>query len=266
MSRDQTLHPLHAVAESARRVPLRGAINCRDLGGLPTLDGRMVARGRLLRSDSLAELTAADLEIVKGLELRAVYDLRHGDESAKRPNRLPPNVAALNDGIGFHLPGTEGLVERIGRGDVTAQDARGVITDMYAAAVTDGIADLRRAVSVILERGAFPALIHCTAGKDRTGLVVMVILTALDVSREVILTDYLISDRNRKDIAFMFDGAPMPPFARAAVAEMRAARPEFMRAAFDGIDRHWGGGEGFLADGLGIDLAARDALRKHLLA
>lgn len=179
-----------------RVLPLHKSVNLRDVGGFYTTDGRMVRWGQLYRSGSLSRLTEADLAYLKRLGVRLVIDLRSTDERAKQPDRLPE---------------VEGLVERPLsmdsvdrweklRGMYTIFFRKGKLDDYllggYTRVVLDGNAHhIGEIFQRLADPAQRPALIHCTAGKDRTGLVVALLLLTLGVPEETVLADYTLSNQ-----------------------------------------------------------------------
>ena len=160
---------------------LEGAPNFRDLGGYHTRDGSRVRRGQLFRSQSLAYLTDADVDALHDLGVQLVCDLRSDGERRRSPNRLHPQFDGerLEIGIDADLRANGNPFLAAIASDPTPAAARRVMLSIYS--------DLPNAFAVIwphlidglLERERLPALIHCTAGKDRTGFACALLLLAL---------------------------------------------------------------------------------------
>jgi protein-tyrosine phosphatase len=163
-----------------RRIELAGLLNLRDLGNYPTLGGGCVRWRALLRSDALHQLDADGLAVLAGLDLRTVLDLRTQPETQVAPTRL--------DGLAARLTHVSIL-----RGDLQSLPLE--LEAIYRYMVeecADAIAD---AIKVLCAVDALPALVHCSAGKDRTGIVIALVLAALGVPDEVIAADYALSSR-----------------------------------------------------------------------
>lgn len=244
-----------------RRLPLTGAVNFRDLGGYPTTDGRTIAWQRLYRSDSLADLTADDIEVISALGLKRIFDLRDTEERQRRPSRLPVTAVANWHQPGFMLSGGNDLIRGINQDTITPTEAAEKLKSMYRTALVANLADFRNIILLLLQDEEFPALVHCTSGKDRTGILVMILLMLLGVARDHILEDYKLTNSYQRDLSFMLSARANPE----TVSAVRSARPEFLQATFDTIDQTWGGTDGFLNNGLGITEKQRDALRTRLL-
>ncbi|MCA1006316.1 tyrosine-protein phosphatase [Rhodococcus hoagii] len=169
----------------SRRLPADGVHNLRDVGGYPA-GGLTTKWGKLFRSDALHGIDPAGRAGLSDLGLALVIDLRESDERASAPNAL--------DGIGHrevHLPVyRDGLGSRGATHTAEALDLGGIYAWMlgeHGVALTD-------AVRLIADSGDDPVLVHCTAGKDRTGLVIALALAAVGVDDRDIAADYSLSE------------------------------------------------------------------------
>jgi len=257
-------------------VPLEGAVNVRDVGGYRSAYGREVIRGRLFRGDSLSQLTSPDLERLDQLGLRAVIDFRTpGEILLSGPDRLPDGVELVQ------LPVSGGdlgsIYELIASGDHDQQrrclgDGRAAsfMVEINRAFVTD--ARQREAFGAALRLmcapGRLPLLYHCTSGKDRSGWMTAIVLTALGVPRELVLRDYLLSnDFHRTGYQKLrFDlvktGIVADPELLRPIMEQSAT---YLGAAFEEADRRYSSFDRFLARGLEVTSALLAELRRALL-
>ena len=186
----------------ARHVALDGAVNVRDIGGYRSTWGLEVRRGRLFRSDALGQLSGRDLERLDWLGLRTVIDFRTpGEILLIGPDRLPAGVESVSLPVSGGDLG--GVYELITSGDHERQ--RRELGDGRAARFMvqmnrEFVADARQrevfgaALRVLCTPGRLPLLYHCSGGKDRTGWMTAIVLTALGVSRELVVRDYLLSN------------------------------------------------------------------------
>jgi protein-tyrosine phosphatase len=179
------------VTTAERILHLQGSVNLRDIGGYATRDGRTVRWGQVYRSGTLTELTEADLAYLAELGIRVSCDLRTAAEVERFPDRLPAGTAA------WHLPvgGTVGRMRRI----VTLIQKRNRLREVLQEAYTRVMIDQNGAVfgelfRALADAERLPLLIHCTAGKDRTGVAVALLLAALGVDDETIAADYALSN------------------------------------------------------------------------
>ncbi|MEU7000290.1 tyrosine-protein phosphatase [Nonomuraea sp. NPDC046570] len=171
----------------SRHIAFSELHNFRDVGGYPTQDGRHSVRwGRLYRADSLGLLAGDDLGRFEALQVRTVIDLRHPFEVEHR-GRVPEA-----DGLSYH-----NLPVEVRRWDVTLFDpGLGVgrfLADRYLEVSEDGADLLRSAIETIAVADNAPVVVHCAAGKDRTGLLTALVLSLLGVSREDVVADYALT-------------------------------------------------------------------------
>jgi protein-tyrosine phosphatase len=171
-----------------RVIDLEGCLNFRDLGGYATADGRRVRWRRLFRSDGLHVLTAADVRRLSDeLQIGDVIDLRSSAELRLDGRGLLERETAIRF---HHLPLFDGVQS-------ADREAAGVmnLADRYFLLAEFAKEAIARVVNVLAESGA-PAVYHCAAGKDRTGVVSAVVLGALGVRDEVIIADYAATQEN----------------------------------------------------------------------
>jgi protein-tyrosine phosphatase len=172
----QTIQEL--VLAPGRRLELAGVFNLRDVGGYPAAGGRTTRWRALLRSDALHRLNPAGGAVLAGLGLRTVLDLRTDAEAENAPSAL--------DGLADRRTHVSLLT-----GDLAALPLE--LDAIYRYMIDDCGGAIGQAIKVLSEGGALPALVHCSAGKDRTGIVIALILAALGVPDEVIAADYGLS-------------------------------------------------------------------------
>ncbi|MGK5530791.1 tyrosine-protein phosphatase [Streptomyces sp. URMC 129] len=262
--------------QSAETV-LTGVRNFRDLGGLPTADGRRVAHGRLFRSGHLARATAADQAYLASLGLHTVFDFRNSaDQALEGQDVALPGVRNVNlpltdpaDGSEFWALVRDGDLAQL-RAALGQGQAVGRMVASYRWMIHRKTAEHGRVVRA-LAAGSVPVLMHCSAGKDRAGLTVAVTLLALGVEREAIAADYLKSNAPhrryliRRGAATEGGGTVLSAEVSELLAPLFDARAEYLQTAFDEIDAVWGGTKRYLAEGLGLTAADRDRLRDQLL-
>jgi len=175
-----------ALDDPARKLPLAGCVNFRDLGGYPTADGRRVRWRRLFRADGLTRLDDQDGALLNELGLHTVIDLRTPGEVETRGS-FPHDLVAVDY---HHLPLTDVLPPPE---DLQRYVEPEFVTSRYRQMFVEGSASISRAVRVLAAPGALPAVFHCSAGKDRTGVVAALVLGFLGVPRHVIVDDYSLS-------------------------------------------------------------------------
>lgn len=157
----------------AAPIPLEGTKNTRDLGGLPVTGGRLRA-GYLFRSGALCFISGADQERLGQLQLRSVIDLRTPEEISK-------DGADRLAGLSFNWP----MRSYHGRG-----------AESYRSMLLQNPQVMRKFFAHLAQAESYPVLFHCSAGKDRSGILTALLLDSLGCPREVIMDDYLQSQRN----------------------------------------------------------------------
>jgi protein-tyrosine phosphatase len=254
-----------------RWLELEGAVNARDLGGLPTVDGGRVATRRLLRSDNLQGLTTTDVKLlVEGFDLSTVVDLRSTNEVVSegpgpltavesvqhRHHSVLPERGKATDAAADPL-----LTRRERLLGLYPDDPMCALYLGYLQDRPDGVIGALR--SIAYARGA--ALVHCAAGKDRTGVVVALALSVAGVERDAVVEDYAASGTRIDAILARLRASPVyaEDVRSRPVADQRP-RAETMVAFLDQIDQRYGGVGGWLS-GHGFDGAETAALRAKLL-
>jgi protein-tyrosine phosphatase len=240
----------------ARHLNLEGASNSRDLGGYPTTDGRMVRWRQIFRSNHLGHLTAADIEIVRSLGLRSAFDFRGRDERAAA-------VCGVEEITVHSLPIEPTVVAalraRLAAGTLSADAALEIMRESYRNYVRQNTHSFRALFAHLVDDRA-PLVIHCTAGKDRTGFACALVLHALGVADDVIAEDYLLTNRfYRRDPS---SGTDLPGDVRDAIGSVDAS---FLAAGLEAVSADYGDLENYFRNGLGLGDHERAALGERYL-
>ena len=234
---------IEAMETSDRFLALVGAYNFRDLGGYPTTDGRVTARGRLFRSDSLHGLTQDDLELLRQMDLGGVIDLRTSAEVerngrgllAEEPIRyLHASVLQEEGGESAGAPTMDNPGER------------------YLWYLDVGPHALVAALTMVADPEGYPLVFHCSAGKDRTGVLAAMVLDILEVRPEVIVEDYMLT-ATRLDL--IRAGLRRDPLYGEQIDQLPAARLLMQASAMEYFltelhERHGGAMQWALAAGV----------------
>ena len=168
---------------TAQRIPITGTYNFRDVGGYP-VDGGVTRPGKLFRADALGRLGEDGRDGLRELGIRIVIDLRDDFEV----EALPDDLDGLDVDV-LRLPVFEGS-------GASASSIGSTIVDLYEKIVFQHTEVVVRALREIADTGGAPVVVHCTAGKDRTGIVIALALLAVGVDRETVLADYELSEEN----------------------------------------------------------------------
>jgi protein-tyrosine phosphatase len=240
----------------SRHLNLAGASNFRDLGGYPGRDGRTVRWRQIFRSNHLGHLTEADIEVLRPLGLKSAFDFRGTQERAEA-------MCAVAEITVHSLPieptVTAELRSRLAAGGpVLPADALEVMRDSYRSYVRQNTPSYRALFAHLLEDRA-PLVIHCTAGKDRTGFACALILHALGVPEDVIAEDYLLTNRFYRRPTTSSD---LPDDVRQVLGSVESS---FLAAAFDAISADYGDLESYFSNGLGLGAGERARLEARYL-
>lgn len=256
-----------------RLVALEGGHNFREVGGYPTHSGMKLRRALLWRSAGLNRLSATDCRTVRALGIRTIADLRTEHE-----RNVMPTPTEVSEGLS--MLSWSGDANEISRRagecpswrDLDLSGLRGEVARLYtfiADAHAKQFGDVYRAIA----DGEVPILIHCTAGKDRTGLAVAILLELIGVTREWVVWDYeqtnIHLDNSKVDLesAMAVGGtadwlATLGPEGREMLL---AADGAYLMSAIDGIEARYGSIEGFALEGLRLSRGAVEDLRHRLL-
>ena len=255
---------------------LDGVANARDVGGLPTVDGRTTRVGVLLRSDNLQDLSPADVtRLVDELGLRTVVDLRStGEVHLEGPTPLAATkvrhhqLSLIPEWDGEPDPveverAVEQAVEtraaerRVAQAlptlDMTPADrAPTDLTDHYVDYLENAGKNVAQALRVLGDPDSGTTLVHCAAGKDRTGVVIALALSLAGVTREAVVEDYLRSAERADRILARLKSTTSygPSLAEVSVADITPSARS-MEGLLDHVDRAYGGPHG-LAMALGV--------------
>lgn len=253
---------------------LTGVRNFRDVGGLPTVDGRRVRHGVLFRSGHLAHATDEDAAFLASLGLHTIFDFRNAaDQKLEGPDVELPGVLNVNlplsdpaDGAEFWKMVRDGDLDQL-RALLDDGKAAGRMIASYRTIIKHRTSEHSRVLHALAE-DSVPALMHCAAGKDRAGLSIAVTLLALGVEREAIVADYLESNakhRRYKVHRSSTSASAYSPEVMELLSPLFDARAEYLQMAFDTVDETWGNVDTYLERGLKVTPQIRERLRERLL-
>ena len=253
-----------------RKLDLTGAPNFRDLGGYGTQCGRRLKWGKLYRSGKLSLLTKEDRDRVRNLGLTLVCDFRQVVEQELEPTFIghdsDHSVASLPISPGSH----ENFMENLHQGVIVVDDASRFMEDMNRDLVASQLPQYAEMFRLILS-GDKPTLIHCAAGKDRTGFGSALILDVLGVDEEAIVEDYLLTNRylpideEVDRMAGQFTDHSGDVVSEDVLRPMMEVRPEYIKACFEEIRKRYQSREHFYETALDLDADKRELLKNRYL-
>ena len=252
-----------------RRLPLEGTDNFRDLGGYETADGRFVRWGLLYRSNDLADLTNDDLRYLAKMRVRLVCDFRSDGERRRDPNRAPGENARTEE-LSIQVEGVDpsAMQERIRTG-VSGDELEQIMMSAYRSFVTLHSDQFAAMFERIGSRENLPTIVHCTAGKDRTGFASAMILLALGVPEKTVFDDYMATNTYRANYnKWILRLIPLYSFFRTRGHDLEPlldARRPYLQASLDQIEEDYGSVDAYLEQGLGVTPEKRAKLREIFL-
>ncbi|MCW2622618.1 MAG: tyrosine-protein phosphatase, partial [Frankiales bacterium] len=243
-------------------IDLEGVVNARDVGGLPTIDGRTTRSGVLLRTAHLQNPTDADVvRLLEEIGVRTVLDLRtDAERRSEGPGPLADRVTHHNLSLVLSLPDadatSDAAVDQAVPGAVRPQKRPLVRADMaahYIGYLTNMPHNIAAALRVIADPASGPTIVHCAAGKDRTGTVVALALSLVGVTREAVVADYVATAERIADVVESLRRSVTygEQMADVEVDRIRPLGPA-MESFLDHIDATYGGVHA-LAAAIGVD-------------
>ena len=252
--------------------PLSGARNFRSLCGMPAIHGARIHSHALLRSDQLGRLTPQDWDSLGQLGLKTICDLRGRKERERSPTPLPEGmqVRLINFDIRNDVRDNPELAGRLAA-DPSPQGARELMLHIYRifpAAFAPRLADWFG----VFQQQQVPTLVHCAAGKDRTGFMVALLLHALGVHIDDVMQDYLLSaptdglnDPRIPGLQALFSDMVGLQLDARTIEPILQVEPAFLHAALSEIERQYGSIDGYLLKEGGVGPAAMADLRHMYL-
>ena len=254
-----------------RLIDFERVLNFRDFGGWETVDGAKVTRGKLWRSAAFSDASDADIARLNDMNLRFLVDLRRPEERRHEPNKWPGEATRVfvNDegAEGVALP--PHLVALL-QSDLTPQSTRSYMMSLYQEIPFDPrlIRLYRDWFAELAEGGS--GVIHCAAGKDRTGVGCALTLLALGVDEETAFADYEFTnaavdlEKRMPKIQARMEERLGRKLDSAALRPMLGVEVDYLRNALDAINAQHGSALGYLETELGVGERERAALRGRL--
>lgn len=238
--------------------------NFRTLGSLKNTEGKTLKEGKFYRSGDLYHLKNSSFKEFEKLGIKEIIDLRNEKEISKKPDHLPENIIykkySAFDDQGDQLSQAKKLVLK---GKVNASDADKRMVDFYRDYVTENPETIKKIITEILESNQ-PILYHCTAGKDRTGIVTALIMSVLRFDKETIYNNYLLSNNYRKRLVekrlklantlhFIY-----PKMDLKVLEKLSWIERNYLDASFDEINKKYGSTDIYIQQVLGISENKRE--------
>lgn len=244
--------------------------NFRDVGALPVIGGGTLRRGMLFRSEAVLDPAPGDVAQIRQCGIRLVFDLRSSAETLRAPNRFWDE-----EGIEHHnLDLLSGFPRdqnpwAVLRDNPTRAGSEALMHALYAGMPRAALSHLPQLFDGAA-CGGLPLLVHCTAGKDRAGFMIAMLLAALGIEPAAIEADYMASAGRKTDVAreatrHMARSYVGGEIVEEAIEGLMGVNPSYLAASFAAIDADFGGIEAYLFS-VGLDQAKRAALQAQLIA
>lgn len=284
---DEYAHPVFSLVDqqadqgaslriAARPLPMSATANFRDYGGHINRDGRQVVWGKLFRTGHMGEMSERDRQAIQQLNITAVCDFRRAEEAANQPSQLPEGLEPTSIVIS---PGSSiDLFSAIMEEGVKEQTIDAFMQEINRDLARSHQASYRRMFDELLAHGERGSIIHCSAGKDRTGFGGLLVLGALGVDQQTILNDYLLTNQyvnidreiarwenNYRNSGWSDERSAEGGFNRDALGIILRVKASYLQAAMDTIEESFGGIERYLSEQIGLTEQERKALEAFYL-
>jgi len=256
--------PEFSALADKNQIEIKEVNNFRFLGGLKNEDGKILKDSLIYRSANLHRLRSRSFGEFEKLKIYKVIDLRTKHEIEKEDDHLPRSIIYKNYPAFEDQNNEMKAAKKLAlKGKITEADADRRMVKFYTDYVTENPEVIRTIITEILNSDQ-PILYHCTAGKDRTGMITALILKILKFDNQVIFDEYLASNNLRKKIInrrlnlaqhvhFIF-----PKLDIGVIEKTSWIERDYLQAAFDEIDKKYGSSENYIHQVLGISETQRE--------
>lgn len=252
-----------------RIISLDGVVNFRDMGGYPTNDGRKVREGLFFRSASLTKMTEQDRRKLRDLGIRTIFDYRDEHEATINPDPSIEGIqnirVAAKGSAPFQMP-------TVSKKELSNLDFyKRVDADMFAqfyAQMPFGNPSFQALMELVQEKSNLGLVHHCAAGKDRTGVGGALILMALDVPKEIILQDYLVTNKLLAPMVENLASKVRQTYDKLELThfyDIMAAKEQYLTAVFRAIEQRYESTEQFFENEFNISKDTRQQLQSEYL-
>lgn len=251
----------------SRHVPLKGAVNFRDIGGNPAANNRLVKTGLVYRSDHLSRLEADDLEMLQRLKFKNICDLRSRIEQQRSPDVVPEDgsIRLISVPVQSRIFDPATAMDRIKAGDDKWLSID-FVSKLYLSYLEDFGPVWGKIFRLVSSLDNLPLVFHCTGGKDRTGILAALFLKFLGVEEERILFDHTLSNvYNAERIQPIYDKFKALGIGPEKAATFLQAPPEPLVATLDHLNKRYDTIEDYLRTKAGLDSSTLQAVQTVLL-
>ena len=242
-----------------RHYPFEGCFNFRDIGGYLNQDGKRVKKGLYFRAGRQDRMSDEDLSQLSDLKISTQIDLRRPDEVLEQGKGPLESMGANYINIAVIPEGGSDQLSRL-VGDTAISGRR------YLGYLEFGSTSWLRLFGILSDEDNLPVVLHCTAGKDRTGVSTAFLLSVLGVSRDVIEADYLLTNLDTERQADFIEGTVGYPdgYDRKKMIDVAGVPKDAMKDFLDGVESKWGSVIEYLQK-IGVTQDQMDMVRHNFL-
>lgn len=247
----------------SRNVNIPSVQNIRDLGGYVSPSQQKSVRwGKVFRSAEIGSLPACSMKELNNLGIRTVIDLRSFKEARLNPTSdkyfKVVHAPLLNRNL-------DSILHKVKIGEIRSDTIDRIIANCYRKLVLRNQAEIKKVFDVLLDEENYPVMIECISGKEQTGILSALLLSALEVSPLTILQDYTQGDYFYSISKASNYAYSQPVSVQEAITVMYSAKQEYIEAAESAIEKEYGSVMNYLTDGLGLTKTDIKTLRSILL-
>ena len=249
---------------TTRVIDLEGGINFRDVGGYRNAQGRTVKWRKIMRCGHLASLSDNDLDTLEQIGITRVHDFRRSEEQRQSPSSAVR--AEFIDDYQILIGDISRFWEFLFEGELTAESSHQLVVNSYGSCIGAVIPAFSRFMRHIVDNADSASVFHCSAGKDRTGMAAALILSALDVPRETIIEDYMLtvehydSDKLIAIVEGHLRKANVESWDRDWLMPYCSVHQDNIVAFLDAIEANYGDVKNYLISALGLSQADLDKM------
>lgn len=246
-----------------RIIEMNNIKNFRDLGGYFTKSDNQMQWGMIFRSADLSSATLYDQERMRRLNIKTIIDFRTENSASKYPILIHPNIKRVS--IPIIQMDSKALDDMMIDKNLTQSDAVRKVQDSYIGIIENNKDAFAKMFEVLLDYDNYPVVISGSLGKDRVGIASFLILSAVGVPQNVIVSDYLLSQESINVQSIVKDVQSKPEYFQEAVTALFSVRPSYINYTIDYINQKYGSVDNYIEKELNLTTQNKNLLRKYLL-
>jgi protein-tyrosine phosphatase len=252
----------YSIITTNRAVPMQRIFNFRDMGGYSNRNHEQSCWGKLYRSGSLTSANRHDIQTLSQLGIKTIIDLRTERDGYLYPLKYQPERI-------FNLPlrgnSYNAFFDKILSGTWRRMDAFVYSQDIFSFLIENNADYFTKMFDILLDESNYPVVFFCSLGKDRSAIAAALILTALDIDRETILNDYLLSKDLIDFYSLVNNIGSFTPQVEETIMALYGSNREYLTYALDQIEKNYGSMQNYLEKELKLTNKKREKLKEILL-